>query len=182
MGQAMLSFEFSAFDLVLSIAMVVLIVLFLTTIWKLNPSKETKQSQDEETYEAEQESSHVPTQPKELSYPQTAQTSRPYGSWQSPERTVAQKPPQTPKLVVSATTEGVSEESLEQTPKPDEYKEPAKPAKATFAKQSLRNADGKDCLHHFGYLNELPRNTPIPGECFGCQKIVDCLVTKKGKS
>lgn len=178
----MLSFEFSAFDLVLSIAMIVLIVLFLTTIWKLNPTKETKQSQDEEVHEEEQEPSQLSPQPKEVGYPQTVQTSRPYGSWQSPEKTVAQRPPQTPKLVVSATTEGVSEESLERATKPDEYKEPTKPAKATFAKQSPRNADGKDCLHHFGYLNELPRNTPIPGECFGCQKIVDCLVTKKGKS
>jgi hypothetical protein len=40
----------------------------------------------------------------------------------------------------------------------------------------------KDCLHHYGYLHSLPKNTPIPDECFGCPKIVDCLVSANSNS
>ena len=32
------------------------------------------------------------------------------------------------------------------------------------------------CLHHFGYLSELPRNTAIPEECFFCPQVVKCIV------
>lgn len=31
------------------------------------------------------------------------------------------------------------------------------------------------CVHHFGYLKNLPQNTPIPDECFGCPEVMRCL-------
>jgi len=31
------------------------------------------------------------------------------------------------------------------------------------------------CVHHFGYLRNLPQNTPVPDECFGCPKVMRCL-------
>ena len=31
------------------------------------------------------------------------------------------------------------------------------------------------CSHFFGYLRKIPRNTPIPDECFSCPKMVECL-------
>jgi hypothetical protein len=34
------------------------------------------------------------------------------------------------------------------------------------------------CLHHFGYLKELPEKTPVPAECFGCPKTLQCLSLK----
>jgi len=168
----MLSFEFSVFDLVLSVSVMVLIVLFVTTLLKLNPSKENKSSRSEEAFEQEQETALPPPQ----------QPTAPI-SWQSTtDREIPQRTQQTPRLLVSATVEGTSHESPEQIPKPIENKEPHKQLKPTpSTKQISKSSDTKDCLHHFGYLNELPKNTPIPGECFGCPKIVDCLVTKKGK-
>jgi hypothetical protein len=33
----------------------------------------------------------------------------------------------------------------------------------------------QNCLHHFGYLKSLPKNTPVPDECFGCPKVMECL-------
>lgn len=39
----------------------------------------------------------------------------------------------------------------------------------TFSSESVR------CAHHFGYLRDHPRNTPIPDECFGCQNVMRCL-------
>jgi len=103
-------------------------------------------------------------------------------SWQNAERATAQKTQQMPQLVVSATANGATHESLEQMPTPNESRELHKQPRTTIsAKQISKSSDEKDCLHHFGYLNELPKNTPIPGECFGCPKIVDCLITAKGK-
>jgi len=36
-------------------------------------------------------------------------------------------------------------------------------------------ADFQECVHHFGYLKNLPKNTPVPDECFGCKQILRCL-------
>jgi len=35
--------------------------------------------------------------------------------------------------------------------------------------------DFQECIHHFGYLRKLPKGTPVPDECFGCKKILQCL-------
>jgi len=31
------------------------------------------------------------------------------------------------------------------------------------------------CSHFLGYLRKIPRDTPIPDECFSCPQMVDCL-------
>lgn len=31
-----------------------------------------------------------------------------------------------------------------------------------------------ECKHQLGYLRTLPGNAPIPGECFGCDQIIEC--------
>ena len=31
------------------------------------------------------------------------------------------------------------------------------------------------CSHFFGYLKEMPKNTSIPEQCYGCPKMVDCI-------
>lgn len=174
----MLSFEFSAFDLVLSVGVIVLIVLFVTTLVRLNPSSEDKKPRKEATHEEEHEfvaSSHDLGQ---LSDQQNAPNTAQRAEKPTFERT---QPPQ--QLVVSAATGGYSQESLEQTSKPIEHKGLLKNHKtASSQKQAPKNSSVKDCLHFFGYLGGLPKNTPIPGECFGCEKIVDCLITVKGKS
>ena len=35
------------------------------------------------------------------------------------------------------------------------------------------------CPHNFGHLKKLPKNTPIPDECFGCGQILECVASKK---
>jgi Ca2+/Na+ antiporter len=37
------------------------------------------------------------------------------------------------------------------------------------------------CPHKFGYLKSLRKNAPIPDECFGCPRILECLMTRKSK-
>jgi hypothetical protein len=39
----------------------------------------------------------------------------------------------------------------------------------------LLNNQSSACPHHFGYLKEHPKNTPIPNECLTCTKIMECL-------
>ena len=34
------------------------------------------------------------------------------------------------------------------------------------------------CFHHFGYLSEINKNTPIPEECFFCPRVVECITKK----
>jgi hypothetical protein len=174
----MLSFEFSVFDLVLSVGVIVLIVLFFTTLWKLNPSEEDNKPQGEDAYNEEQESAEFPHEPYQVSPNHGIQPSRPE-SWRSTVKPLSQGSSQTqaPQIVVSATTEGSSLTSVE-SQKPTEHVEPVKQPKPTASsKHNSKSSDG--CPHHFGFLGGLPKNRPIPEECFGCQKIVDCLVTKK---
>jgi len=180
----MLSFEFSVFDLVLSVAVVTLIALFLAMLLKLNPSNEKKKLQTEETPEEIPEHIQHP-QPSQPMQPQQApQQSRPFATWPAPERTAFQKSAEPPRVVVGATTEGGSQDISQRgsTP-PSEVREspPKRPEVDMFSFKNSKNSNGKDCSHQFGYLKGLPKNTPIPEECFGCQRIVECLVGKKGK-
>jgi hypothetical protein len=32
------------------------------------------------------------------------------------------------------------------------------------------------CPHHFGYLESLPEDVPIPRECLACPKVLDCVM------
>ena len=34
------------------------------------------------------------------------------------------------------------------------------------------------CPHYFGYLSKLPKNTPIPEECFFCSRVIECMAPK----
>jgi len=36
-----------------------------------------------------------------------------------------------------------------------------------------------ECPHYFGYLSGYPLNEPIPDECFGCPKAIDCMNNQK---
>jgi hypothetical protein len=38
-----------------------------------------------------------------------------------------------------------------------------------------RNNHSSGCPHHFGYLKEHPKHTPIPNECLTCTRIMECL-------
>ncbi len=33
----------------------------------------------------------------------------------------------------------------------------------------------RECVHSFGYLKDLPKNTPVPDECFGCPQVMSCM-------
>jgi hypothetical protein len=41
--------------------------------------------------------------------------------------------------------------------------------------ESNKEENQTKCLHHFGYLAELPKSSSIPEECFFCPKVVECI-------
>ena len=48
----------------------------------------------------------------------------------------------------------------------------------TAAEDSAKkqSAEGfQKCVHKFGHLKDMPKNTPIPDECFGCPTVMRCL-------
>jgi len=146
---------------------------------RLKPSTESKNTHEEIAHEEEQELIAPSHRLGQL----TDTQNEPYTGQQATEKATFDRVQQLPQLAVGATTGGYSQESLEQTSKPIEHKVPLKNQKPTNSqKQAPKTSSEKDCLHFFGYLGGLPKNTPIPGECFGCEKIVDCLITVKRKS
>ncbi len=47
---------------------------------------------------------------------------------------------------------------------------------------SFSRIDAKsECPHSFGYLAGYPQNEPVPDECFGCPKAVECKNGQKGE-
>lgn len=42
-------------------------------------------------------------------------------------------------------------------------------------------ADFEGCNHSLGHLKALPKNTPIPDECFGCPEILECIKHSNNK-
>jgi len=69
-------------------------------------------------------------------------------------------------------------QTLRDSEKPSE---PVKPQKiieerqVPTAPQKQLQERPSGCLHFFGYLRNIPKNTLIPDECLGCSKMVECL-------
>jgi len=156
-------------NIILTVTVAVLFVAFITLLIKLNPSRES----EEETHETEirvEEQRHLQTSP-------TIQANQP------PAKIEAPRAVEKPLVIVSPTIGGPSVQAKQETPAPtyNESREIHKPEKITASTKTNSSSSKRDCIHHFGYLRSFPKNSPIPDECFGCEKIVDCLVNKKSK-
>jgi hypothetical protein len=55
---------------------------------------------------------------------------------------------------------------------------PAESIPDKIIQQSLETETTQECKYKFGYLRTLPKNTPIPDECYSCDKIIDCKHSK----
>jgi len=165
----MFSFDFSTTNILLIAAVVALFIVFITVLMKLNPSTETKEKAIETEIKVErQKPFQTPTSP-------IAPRSPPPAKIEVPR--VSEKPP----VVVSPTIGGSSVQAKQETPTPTrmESREVPKPEKTVAPPKTEFASSKRDCLHQFGYLRTLPKNAPIPDECFGCTKIVECLVKAK---
>jgi len=164
----MFSFDLSMVNVILLAGIVVLVIIFITILMKLNPSTEKKETLKTETKVERQK-------PPEIS-PIAAQTPPP-AKIDVPR--VTERPP----VAVSPTIGGASLQTSQETPAPtrSESREIPKPEKTVTPAKTDTASSKRDCLHYFGYLRTVPKNAPIPDECFGCPKIVECLVKAKAR-
>jgi len=171
-----MSFDLSTTNILLAGAVVALFIAFIFILMKLQPT-ESKPSQEQGTNIDKEK-----PQPLQPSQQQRA------------------LPPPSPKPVESSTI-GKPSAQLTQTPRPmpteiqtkpsfpppppprTENRETPKQNKTVSPSvKSELTPTRKDCIHFYGYLHSLPKNTPIPDECFGCVKIVDCLINPNSTS
>jgi len=158
------------FNIVLIVATAIIIISYAILLIKLKPSIETKPS----TNRYLERRRNTPIEPKRLVKPATPAETKKITSEESasPVET-PKKPTESIQTKAHAETAEIAETEEEQKPKKDEE------AKKSFLLFGERNFEG--CPHKFGYLNSLPKNTPIPDECFGCPQIVECLRNIKPK-
>jgi len=169
----MVSFDLSTTNIILTAAVVGLFIFFITLLIKLNPSTEKKENLRPRIEIDEQEPLHSPT------VLHNHQSSR-----IDTTRIEASEVGEKPMMMVGSTIGGGSTHTkqVNQGPAPT-FKEnretPRPPEKPVATAKTEASSAVKDCAHHYGYLHTFPKNSPIPDECFGCEKIVDCLVNNK---
>jgi len=147
--KTMVLLEVSIIDIALLAAITVLIILYVTLLLRLKPSTETT----------------ISRQPERESQPKL-----PIEEQERPERPVApvEKPEPTISVEIPETQEEPPEHIETSTPTTEEAMKPTKTPKRT-------KETPPECPHYFGYLKKLPKNLPIPDECLGCLRIMECL-------
>jgi len=108
-------------------------------------------------------------------------------AFERPERPVTPEVTKSKERILEAATstdQEICDETIEienGTPEAESAKvkkrdKASKKAFFLFGKEEF-----KSCKHKFGHLKTLPKNTPIPDECFGCPQILECLMLKNNK-
>jgi len=160
-------FDLSTINILLVAAAVTLFILFITVLMKLNPSTEKRQKLEARNkMERPKPPVTSPIEPRNL----------------PPKRIDAPRVTEKPATVISPKIESSSLPAKSETPASTitESKEvPTLEKTVTPKKAETNNSSKRDCLHQFGYLRTLPKNAPIPDECFGCPRVVECLVKAK---
>jgi len=167
----MVSFELSTTNILLTAAVVGLFIFFIALLMKLNPSNEMKEKPETEI---------------EVKRPKPPQTLPIVPQSPQSQRIEVPKVTEKPLVAVSPTiggAAGASNQTMHEPSAPtlNGSREIPKTEKTVPSAKTETVSFKGDCLHHFGYLRTFPKNSPIPDECFGCEKIVDCLVNKKSK-
>ncbi|MDH5782969.1 MAG: hypothetical protein OEZ35_04820 [Candidatus Bathyarchaeota archaeon] len=165
----MLPFGFPL-NIVLIVATAIIIISYAILIIKLKPSIETEPS----TNRYLERRKSTPIEPKRLGKPTSPAETEKITSEESASAVETPKKP----------TESIQTKAHAETAEIAETEEEQKPKKAEEAKKSFLlfgERDFEGCPHKFAYLNSLPKNTPIPDECFGCPQIVECLRNLKPK-
>ena len=154
----MVTFDFSIFDLVTMMAVIVLAVLYVTILIKLKPSTEKKDRHKKDLVAEKREPPR-----NGLIFVNSLKTKE---KITPPQRTQTQTNPQ--KI----------QHPLTKTGRPSAPQDKNQEAPKHMVKPENRPSN-LHCVHHFGYLRILPKNTSIPTECLGCRQVVECMTTLK---
>jgi type IV secretory pathway VirB10-like protein len=161
--EEMFPFELSLLDIA-SMAMVAMILIFYTIfLVKLKSPKEKESILD------------IKLEKKEKNDVKPKKTSKPIIKTEAVEETV----PVVEKQAVPEENAKKAEVAVEVHVEKEEAHDDEKEAKKAFFLFGKKDFAG--CVHKFGYLKTVPRNTPIPDECFGCPRILECLMQTKSK-
>jgi len=171
------SLDLSTTNILLTVVVVGLLAFFILLLVKLKPTKE-----DEESFETAAEAEE-PLSREALPVVTQRPPDIPPPRVEVPVQRPAEKQPvlERPLIAVSPTPSGPSVQTSQETKTPPTSyaRELARQAERSAQQNKLGpTPNRRDCIHHFGYLRTFPKNSPIPDECFGCEKIVDCLVSK----
>jgi hypothetical protein len=199
----MVSFEISLIDIILTIAITLFITLYVTLLIRLKPSSETTIDEyikkQRKIREAPTPQSYPPKTfqkhqtPNNISRPitiaeaiQMRQTST--ATIETAKEPATPRTAETPRAPMVYIENHRNREHTQEAPTPPEKlealkteeKQPLMPLPTqtpAIPSQTITSTRASpECAHHFGYLRTLPRNTPIPDECFGCTKIMECFM------
>ena len=199
----MVSFEISFIDIILMIAITLLITLYVTLLIKLKPSPETtideyaKKQQKKQTTSPQTplktfEDHKPPIQtPKPITIAEAIQmrqtSTATIENAKEPEMPRTTKTPKTPIVYIENQRNIEHKQEVPKTSekleaKKTEKEQPPTPPPIQTPTSHPMSVDmglpkgSSECAHHFGYLRTLPKNTPIPDECFGCTRIMECFM------
>jgi hypothetical protein len=196
----MVAFEITFIDIILIIAIALLITLYVTLLIRLKPSTKTtideyakKQATSPQTLPLKTFKDHKPH--LETSKPitiaeaiQMRQTST--ATIETAKEPDVPKTINTPKSPIVYIENHKNIEHKEEVPKASEKieapkteeRQPPTPPPIQTSTGHPMSVDmglpkgSPECAHYFGYLRTLPKNTPIPDECFGCTRIMECFM------
>jgi cytoskeletal protein RodZ len=152
---------------ILKVAIAIILVFYVTLLVKLKPSREIKPPL--KTYI---ETVRTPTiEQKRPEKPTTSVETKTHTDEEPALTGKTDKVPEEPTENIQTKAHAETEEN--------QKKETDKQAKRAFFLFGEREFEG--CPHRFEYLRNLPKNSPIPDECFGCPKILECLGSPKKK-
>jgi len=168
--RTMVLFEVSFIDIALLMAITVLVILYVTLLLRLKPSTETTIDKPLQRKPPTQEPATPPTTQPELSVEKQERPERSIVPEETPESKISVKIPETPEEPPEQIETPTMEQPMESTETPESKEETLESIEETPPSTSL-----PECPHYFGYLRKLPKNLPIPDECLGCLRIVECL-------
>ena len=159
--------ELSLFDIAITAAIVIILASYAMFLFKLKLTKEDESTLNRD-FETEEKTAMKPKRSgKRTTLVKTQETID-----EEPSPVVEnQETPEEPTETIQSRANVEIEE--------DQKKKKDKETKKSFFLFGKKDFEG--CAHKFGYLRSLPKNTPIPDECFGCPQILECLVRSKSK-
>jgi len=199
----MVSFEITFIDILLMVAIAILVALYVTLLIRLKPSTKTTIGEyDKNQQEIQATSPQTPLKtfedhksPIQASKPitiaeaiQMRQTSTAtIETAKEPEVHETAKTPKSPIVYIEnhkniEHNQEVSKTSEKiEASKTEERQPPTPPPIQTSTGHPMSVDMGlpkgsPECAHYFGYLRTLPKNAPIPDECFGCTRIMECFM------
>lgn len=156
----------SLLDIATMATIVIILTFYIIFLRKLKPPK------DKELNRYFEKKGKSIKQPKRLEKPTTLAKTKKITNEEPASAVETKKIPEEPSETIQSKAPVETEENHRKK-KPEEEK------KKSF--MMFGNSDFKGCSYKFGYLRSLPKNTPIPDECFGCPKIIQCLMPSKNK-